>query len=123
MWICKFFLNAWPWELTSCDYNHCVAFLPGVLSDSFIGKVTDSIGNVYFRVGLILGVTVAFMQRMEMDFVKDSWRVAFHVLCKWRDTSPNRKNVEAMVKELTTALRSVELNDVAEMVKDGKCVG
>ncbi len=62
------------------------------------------------------------MQRMETDFVKDSWWITFQVLNKWRDASPNWKNVKAMVEELTAALRSIELNDVAQMERDGKVV-
>lgn len=63
------------------------------------------------------------MQRMETYFVKDSWWVTFQALNKWRDASPNWKNVKAMVEELTAALRSIELNDVAQKERDGKVVG
>lgn len=98
-----------------------VPFLLG-LSDAFIGKVADRISK-YFKLGIELGVDKVFLDRLEDEFPKDNWRATLEMLCKWRDISPHRNKVNAMVNELITALRKVELNNVADIVKDGKCVG
>ena len=91
--------------MTFYDYNHWTPFLPGILRDTFIAKVTESIGNAYFRLGLILVVTSAFLERLEINHVKDCWRITFEMLCRWRETSPNRKNLETTVEELTRIYR------------------
>ena len=56
--------------MTFYDYNHCTPFLPGILRDTFIAKVTESIGNAYFRLGPIL---VAFLERLEINVLSDSF--------------------------------------------------
>ena len=108
--------------LTFCNYNHLLSFLPGIMSETFIANVTEYIGGAYFKLGLVLGVSKTFLERLEINHSKDVWRITFEMLSRWRDTSPHRKNMEAMVKELTTALSRLHLNDAAELVRDGKCV-
>ncbi|KAI0208626.1 hypothetical protein LSAT2_006679 [Lamellibrachia satsuma] len=56
----------------------------------------------------------AWHQRLELDFVKDSWRVFITVqlLCRRRETSPHRKDVDETAEELNTT------NDVVEIVEE-----
>ena len=108
---------------TYSNHDYPFPFLAGVLSDRFIVKLANSLGAVYLQLGMLLGVSMAFVKRMESDWVHDSLRVTIEVLNRWRETSPHRSDHDARTTDLVTALTSLDLTDVAEMVIDGKCVG
>ena len=92
-----------------------------MVSNSFFVKVANSVGSTYFQLGILLGITKPLLERLEVDFVGKCWRITFEMLCKWRQISPRRTNIDDMVEELTTALSSIEMNDVVNMVIHGKC--
>ena len=94
-----------------------------MLSDKFIFKLADNLGVVYLQLGILLGVAMSFVKRMESDWAHDSSRQTIEVLNRWRETSPHRSDHDAMSEELISALTTLELTDVAETVTASKCVG
>ena len=92
-----------------------------LINDAFLGKITENLGNVYFPLGLLLNVARAYIERLENDFPKNTWRVTFEVLVKWRETSKMRPRTDKLIEELVKALSDLGLNDVVEIVKQGEC--
>ena len=100
----------------------CFPFLPAVLTDKLLWKVTNSVVDVYFQLALLLDIGAPFVKMTESNFVRDAWRVTFEVLNKWRESSPLAKNEEAMVTQLVSALSDLDKTETAQMVQAGKCV-
>ncbi|KAI0237196.1 hypothetical protein LSAT2_012321, partial [Lamellibrachia satsuma] len=84
-----------------------------VFTDDSLHCITDCLGNVYFRLGLLLQVARPYEQ-LECKFRGDLWRLNFEVLTKWRDSCDQL----LMVKQLTTALKALNLNDVLDTVRE-----
>ena len=91
-----------------------------VFSDDSI--ITDCLGKVYFRLDLQLNLLRPYINQLDVKFRDDLWRLNFEVLVRWRDNCNNLPPVD-MVKDLIGALRSLGLNDVVDIVRDGECFG
>ena len=85
-----------------------ISFLPGVISDTFFVKVTNSVRSTYFQLGIRLGVSKPFLERLEVDFQGKCWRITFEMLCKWWERSPCQTSIDNMVEELTVASCSID---------------
>ena len=96
------------------------SFIVVVLTDESIGRIAGCLGNVYFRMALILHVPTPYINQLEHTFRDDLFCLNFEVLARWRD---NNMHVPNMTKEPVEALRSLGLNDVVETVRDGECDG
>ena len=107
--------------MTHSNHDYPFPFLAGVLSDNFFVRLTNDIGD-YVRLGLILGVGMAFIKRTETNCMRDCWRTTFEVLAHWRESSPHQSDHDAMVDELIAAFTTLDMNDLAGMVRAGKCV-
>ena len=96
------------------------AFSPVVvLGDRSLDRIAVCLGNVYFRLGLLLNLARPFIEQLEVKFPKDLYRLNFEVLLKWRDDNCHRPN---MVNGLIETLHTLGKNDVVEIVRDGECV-
>ena len=109
--------------MTYSNHDYLFPFLAGVLSSPFIVTLAKNLGAVYLELGMLLGVSTAFIKRIESDYAHNSLRVNIEVLNRWRESSPHQSDHDAMTTDLVTALTSLGLSDVAEMVTAGKCVG
>ena len=98
-----------------------VVFLEDLVTDAFLSRVADNLGNVFFRLGLLLGVARPCIERLENNYVRDTWRITYEVLVNWRETSVNKSNVVVMMEDLIGAMTELKLNDVAEDVRHGEC--
>ena len=92
-----------------------------LLTDVFLKKVADELGTENYQLGVLPHVKRPFITRIETDHHRNTWRVTFEILMKWRQTSTNRSDAIAMVEELIVALTQLHLNDVAEVVRLGEC--
>ena len=108
--------------MTYSNHAYHFPFLAGVLTDKFLVKLTNNIGD-YVRLGLILGLGMPFIKQTESTCMRDCWRTTFEVLAHWRASSRHQPDHDAMVEELIDAFTTLELNDLAGMVRTGKCVG
>ena len=90
-----------------------------MLGDQSLSRIVDFLGNVYFRLGLLLGLTKPVIEQFEVKFPNNLWRLNFEVLTRWRDDNRHQPN---MVDVLIKALRNLDLNDVVDVVRDGECI-
>ncbi|KAI0239807.1 hypothetical protein LSAT2_009470, partial [Lamellibrachia satsuma] len=65
----------------------------------------------------LLSVTLPRIQWLENDYVRNTWRMTYEVLVNWHQTSINRSNAVVMMEDLIGALKELNLNDVAEVVR------
>ena len=107
--------------MTCSNHAYPFPFFAGVLSDTFFVKLTNNIRD-YVRLGLLLGVGMPFIKRTESNCMRDCWRTTFEVLAQWRQTSPHQSDHDAMVADLIDVFTTLDMNDLAGMVRAGKCV-
>ena len=101
--------------------NHRVFSLEVLITDEFLKNITNVLGNVHFPLGLHLAVARPCIERIENDFVRNTWRMTFEVLVKWRETSKSRPDTKLMIEELVRALIELKLTDAVEKVREGEC--
>ena len=97
-----------------------IFFLEELITDKFLKYVAEQLGG-YYDIGLILGVSRAFIEQQENAYPKKTTLVTTKVLLQWRSISKNRDSMVNMMEELISALKDLQLNDVADMVRHGEC--
>ena len=90
-----------------------------MLGDHSLSQIVDRLGNIYFQLGLLLGLTKPVIEQFEVKFPNNLWRLNFEVLNRWQDDNRHQPN---MVDELIKVLRNLDLNDVVDVVRDGECI-
>ncbi|KAI0231919.1 hypothetical protein LSAT2_017735, partial [Lamellibrachia satsuma] len=90
-----------------------------LITEKFLLKIAENLGDEYFQLGQLLGVPRPFIKRLENDYPRNTSRVTNEVLSKWRDTSEKRPNEFNMMEELINALADLDLTEVAEMTRRG----
>ena len=98
-----------------------IFFLEVLITERFLLKIAENLGDEYFQLGQLLGVPRPFIKRLENDYPRNTSRVTNEVLSKWRDTSAKRPNEFNMMEELIKALADLDLTEVAEMTRRGEC--
>ena len=101
--------------------NFRVFFSKGFITNAFLTKVANNLGNTYYQLGMLLSVAAPLIQRLENDYLRNTWRITYEMLVNWRETSVNRSNAVFMAEDLIAALTELNLNDVAEIVRHGEC--
>lgn len=86
-----------------------------------LSDIAENLGNVYFRLGMLLNVGSAFIKQVEYNHHRDLTRITFEVLVRWRNKARERADTLGMAEELINALRALHQNVVADKVRYGEC--
>ncbi|KAI0215473.1 hypothetical protein LSAT2_032479, partial [Lamellibrachia satsuma] len=90
-----------------------------LITDNFLTKSPNYLRNVFWQLSLLLTVALPRIQWLEDDYIRDTWHMTYSVLVNWRQTTINRLNAVVMIEDLIGALKELNLNDVAEIVRLG----
>ena len=91
-----------------------------MFTNAFLAKVASNLDVDFSRLGLLLGIPPEYIQRLAKTS-EIKWFTILEVLFEWRKTSLNRAS-NILVEELVSALTTLKLMDVVEIVRKGEYV-
>ena len=94
----------------------------GRLDSPFLLRLARMIGHDAIQLGTFLRVPTAKVRNIKLEAPSDPVTQTLEVLKHWKRTSENRGNLSAMFDELCSALSDLDLNDLVDYVREGKCM-